>query len=260
MIPVFVISLPDSTCRRKMVSASLRELGLEFSFFDAVDGRSGLGQDSESKVDRAGAIKTGRLLADAEFACALSHLNVYRLIVDSGIEYALILEDDAIPFPDLVRYLEEKKYRNLDLTQLHFNRVIYVRRWGSRELIAGYRLYFRLPCVQVTSAVAYVISNRAARFFLKHALPVRKEADWPDCIEMLIASKQAGIVYPKLVGHPPLAPGQSIINLYGSKDFENDVINVKKKRRILGIYVPPWPKMVASYKRAPKKIKEKRLF
>ena len=250
MIPVFVISLPDCTGRRETISNSLNDLGIGFEFVDAVDGRHGLDADNEMRIDRQAAKKAGRHLTDAEFACALSHINVYGRIVQENIAYALVLEDDAIPYPDLVRYLKDEMFWPLDITQLHFN-VARVNRWGSREVFGTYRLYFRLPKLKVASTNGYVVSNYAARLFLKYGYPVSREADWPQCIEMLIAQKRCGLIYPKLIGHPH-GNEQSVINNYGRKMD-------KEKRRLFGIYIPPRQKLFDSYVRAPRKIFSKYL-
>ena len=90
MIPVFVLSLPDCHDRRARVSAALDGLGLPFEFVDAVDGRRGLPPEYESQIDRPLAQKKGGILSDAEFACALSHINIYRRIVSENIDYALV--------------------------------------------------------------------------------------------------------------------------------------------------------------------------
>ncbi len=51
MIPIFVISLPDSLERRENVSERLGALGLPFEFIDAVDGRKRLPPEFEVMVD-----------------------------------------------------------------------------------------------------------------------------------------------------------------------------------------------------------------
>ena len=135
MIPVFVLSLPDCHDRRARVSAALDGLGLPFEFVDAVDGRRGLPPEYESQIDRPLAQKKGGILSDAEFACALSHINIYRRIVSENIDYALVLEDDAVPQPDLARYLAGKHYEGASLTQLVCNRrTAYVRRSVARKV------------------------------------------------------------------------------------------------------------------------------
>ena len=203
MIPVFVISLPDCRDRRATVSAALDGLGLPFQFADAVDGRQGLPPECESQIDRAATRRKGRILTDAEFACALSHISVYRRIVSEGIDHALVLEDDVIPQPDLVGYLAEKRYGGASLTQIgQSSPKIYVRRSGAKHLFDGYMSHLRAPLMKVAGATGYVISNRAARHFTDNALPVTKEADWPDCVEALIARRECRVVSPPLRGAP----------------------------------------------------------
>ena len=95
-IPILVISLPDSTDRRKAITARLDALSLPFEFVDAVDGRNGIPDECKPMVDRQGAVSFMlHPLSDAEFGCALSHLAAYKRVVDDGIPHALILEDDA---------------------------------------------------------------------------------------------------------------------------------------------------------------------
>ena len=96
-IPVFVVSLPDCIDRREVIARALHHLGIEFEFVDAVDGRHGLDPQYEDQIDRVATRRAGRILSDAEFACALSHISVYQRIVLENIAYALILEDDAVP-------------------------------------------------------------------------------------------------------------------------------------------------------------------
>ncbi len=252
MIPVFVISLPDCHDRRARVSAALDGLGLPFAFVDAVDGRRGLPPEYESQIDRPKAKEPGKILSDAiqtdaEFACALSHIEIYRRIVSRNIDYALVLEDDAVPQPDLVRYLAGKHYHGASLTQLtHYDR-IYVRRSGARSVFDNYRSYLRAPMMKVTGAFGYVISHRAAKHFVENALPIACAADWPDCIETLIADRECRVVSPSLVRHE----GASILDAAGRTNRE--------KRRFIGLYIPPFRNMANSLKRTPLKLFCKRL-
>ncbi len=252
-IPVFVISLPDCTDRRDSISKALRQLGIEFEFVDAVDGRHGLDPQYEDQIDRVAAQRAGHILSDSEFACALSHLTIYRRIVSKNIAYALILEDDAIPSPQLIDFLTGRYYHNADLTQLYYSRA-YVRYQGTQHLLGCYTSYLHAPRLKVTGAVAYTISFQAALHFVKYALPVNREADWPLCIQDLIAKQQCRVIYPSLVGHPPVEQKQqqSVLSNYGRT--EN-----KENRRFLGMYIPPFRRMVESWGRAPYKLFAKRL-
>ncbi len=252
MIPVFVISLPDCHDRRARVSAALDGLGLPFAFVDAVDGRRGLPPEYESQIDRPLAHELGRNLSDAEFACALSHINVYRRIVSRNIDYALVLEDDAVPEPDLARYLSGKHYQDASLEQLvcHNRMIAYVRRSGAKSVFGGYRSSLRAPMMKVSGASGYVISRRAAKHFIENALPIACAADWPDCIETLIAHRECRLIAPSLVRHEDR--GVSLISQGGRK-------RNKERRRFLGGYIPPFRAMANSYRRAPLKLFCKRL-
>ena len=105
VINVFVISLIDSVGRREAISRYLNILEIPFEFVDAIDGRHGLPSEYENQIDRDAAIKKAVFMSDVEFACALSHMKTYRKIIDENIQWALIMEDDAIPSYELVAYL-----------------------------------------------------------------------------------------------------------------------------------------------------------
>ena len=93
---VFVISLQDAVRRRDRLIGQLNSAGLDYEIFDAVDGRQGLPSAYEHMVDRKAMIaEFGRVLTDAECACAISHQLVYNEIIKRGLKGAVILEDDA---------------------------------------------------------------------------------------------------------------------------------------------------------------------
>ena len=237
-IPVFVVSLPDCTDRRDTISKSLANLGIEFEFVDAVDGRYGLDPQYEDQIDRTAAQRRGRILSDAEFACALSHILIYRRIVSENIAYALILEDDALPSSKLVEFLAGGYYREADLIQLYSTRA-WVRRRGAKRLLTTHTSYLRTPRLNVACAVAYTVSNQAAFHLATHAIPVNKEADWPWCLEDLIAKRQCRVIAPSLVGQASDNGGVSLIHAHGRRKRED-------RRRIFGIAIPPFRRLVES--------------
>ena len=197
MIPVIVLSLSDCHGRRSRISKILNELNIEFEFFEGIDGRVSLPTEWESQIDR---VNTERMLSDAEYACALSHINIYRHIVEMGYEYVLMLADDHTPQADLVHYLNAEYYKDAELTQLRCSRA-YVSRKDIRNLWGCYKSYLRIPNMNVTGSCAVVISKKAASHFVSNALPINKEADWPECIEDMVAEKKCRVVHPPLVHH-----------------------------------------------------------
>ena len=227
----------DSTDRREKVAKHLKALSLPFEWVDAVDGRGGLPSEYESMVDRrrTSATLTGAL-CDPEIACALSHLAACRRIVESNMPWALILEDDAIPLPDLPRYLETRHHEAFDLVSLFCSKTYVHPGRAIPVSLGGYRSF---PCelgVPVKGAVAYILSQAGAKHLLAKALPVASVADWPDCTEDFKARERWHVVQPRLFEHEALK--LSIIGLERNP----------MKRRFLGIYVPPFAKISASWK------------
>ena len=246
MIHVFVISLTDSVGRREAISRYLNILEIPFEFVDAIDGRHGLPSEYENQIDRDAAIKKAVFLSDAEFACALSHMKTYRKIIDESIQWALIMEDDAIPSYELVAYLEGSHFEGAELTQLIYGIPTYVRRRGKKQIFGKYRSYLRSIAGKAPAAVGYVISNKAAHYILENGVPVNSQADWPECVGKIIQENNFRIVYPQLIYHSNERSG-SILLKHGNNIY-------KIKNRILGIYIPPMNYIMRSIKRAPRKL------
>lgn len=255
MIPVFVISLPDCKGRREKIAASLDDLGIKFEFVDAVDGREGLPPEYEVQIDREAARKAGRIMCDAEFACALSHIKVYRRIVADNIDHAVVLEDDAIPTPQLAEYLSGAFYRDSDMTHLGYLKTrIYVRRGGVKQLVGNHKSYLSTSLKPICGAYGYIVSREAAKHFIE-LNPVIDRQSWLN-VETLVSERKYRIVSPALVLHPPLFDeGQSLLDKAGRvPDFVPS-----RKRRFIGIYVPPFRKIVGSNARGWRKLIYRRL-
>lgn len=195
--PIFVISLADASERRAAISAQLDALGLRGEIVDAVDGRAGLPARYQAMVDRPGTFATfGRRMTDGEYACALSHLGLYRRIRDEGLPGAIVLEDDAILGPAFARFLQGRAYRLGDLIQMdHYYGYIW-KYWGRRRTGLGFELarWSQNSCL----TTAYSISARAAAYILDHALPLRATADWPCDLRAM----RPMLTLPRIVDHP----------------------------------------------------------
>ncbi|MCI5059977.1 MAG: glycosyltransferase family 25 protein [Alphaproteobacteria bacterium] len=130
-IPVYVISLKGSDDRRARIEREFEAIGLEFEFFDAVDGR-GFDVPNHPEYDAARRRRYfGKDLTGGELGCTLSHKHLYQKMVDEGIERALLFEDDVIlregflavlkslencPVPyDMIRFLGSPKLERLKM-------------------------------------------------------------------------------------------------------------------------------------------------
>ena len=180
--PIFVISLADSLDRRKGIAENLSSLGLAFEFFDAVDGRAGAPalRDAERwrNDGREVAVHYGRRLNSMELACYLSHLRLIRRCLESGLETALVLEDDMCAGADLPALLSElcSAPRPWELVRLHQVRF----GGGAREVAAllGGRYVLARPRARVLlSAGGYLVSRQGMRRLASWLSDIRMPID-----------------------------------------------------------------------------------
>lgn len=103
MIPIHIINLPHRTDRKEKLLSELKRHKVEnYVFADAVNGAD---LDIEAMVARGDVDFSHRQLKRGEYGCYLSHLNVYKKILDSDEEVHLILEDDVYFVPGFVKKL-----------------------------------------------------------------------------------------------------------------------------------------------------------
>ena len=205
---LYVISLPKDNPRRAQIAGALDNLGLTAQFIDAVDGRNGLPTQWEAHVDRAGTKAfSGRVLSDAEYACALSHRIAYAEFLASGAKWAVVLEDDALIDENFVRFLREGAYRAAPMLLLHHANA---RVYAGAPILPGYDA---LPlAMSPFMAAAYSVDRNAAQALLQALTPVRSTADWP----LDLSALGACAIDPQVVGHPPMGTGSNLAQTRGT--------------------------------------------
>ncbi len=182
MIQIFVISLSRSQDRRTAVVNQMQRLGIEFTFWDAVDGKI-LTKDELKYVDFQLAEKTcGHILSLGEVGCALSHIRLYEYMVKNGIDRAIVLEDD-IHLHGHFKNIVDKAIRccRADIIFLHHGKA---KSWPLKpNLVEGYRLArYITPSKSSTrgvlSTAGYILTLEGARKLLSKAYPVRMPSDY----------------------------------------------------------------------------------
>jgi glycosyl transferase family 25 len=120
----------------------------------------------------------GRSLTPGEFGCSLSHLGLYRRLLASGLEEAVILEDDVIPDPMFPEFLRTRHRLSERCELVHFHTGLPRTPhsiWGARAVSDRHR------CVRLTipmsGSFAYLIRRSAAEKLLASGDPVRVPAD-----------------------------------------------------------------------------------
>lgn len=88
---VFIINLKESSERRLKMQAQLDKTELKYEFINAVNGKD----LSNTELKEIVYDYPNCMLSKGEIGCALSHLAIYKKMVNENIEQAFVLEDDA---------------------------------------------------------------------------------------------------------------------------------------------------------------------
>ncbi|MDQ2719738.1 MAG: glycosyltransferase family 25 protein [Bacteroidota bacterium] len=190
IIKIYIINLKRSTERRSEMIRKLDILGLEYEFFEAIDGKN-LPQETLDKIKaQPYSFKKAfnREMTAGEIGCAMSHLNLYQKIIRDEIEYALILEDD-IDFDEQLQLIvsniktREVLKNKFDLVLLGYsaNGIDYRKAadaswFGERKM--SDHISFRIPTVWYWSTIGYLISDSAAKKLLAQGSLPRMPADF----------------------------------------------------------------------------------
>lgn len=85
----FVISLKSATKRREHIENEFSKHNLNFSFFDAITPKNAL-----LLADNFGLTVNSQNLTSGELACLISHISIWKKIVEEKIAHTAIFEDD----------------------------------------------------------------------------------------------------------------------------------------------------------------------
>lgn len=205
----FVISLKHQVQKRAFMQEQLDRFGIDFEFFDAVNGRELSDEDKSlcSFGDSTILTCTGNhrvridcALSPGEIGCALSHLKVYQQVATwltderNADTVAVILEDDAVINEDTVLALN-----SLDVITETWEVVQFSEHVGIKNLPWRKHYYFdrehgfyfarvgwhnkRLDAIlnlrrMVGRTACYVIKPQAAQKLVELGFPVRMPSDY----------------------------------------------------------------------------------
>jgi glycosyl transferase family 25 len=182
-VHAYVINLVRSPDRRAHIAAELSRTTQPYEFVEGVDGRE-LDLSDISLVDpavvRDGSFRRGAGGAGAA-GCALSHLKVYRKVVEDGRPQGLVLEDDTTLPKDLAELADaigrQTEGAEVVLLNFHSARPCRVAREQGDALPGRREIVKPVDLGQPHSAGAYVITAQACERMSRTVLPVRVPAD-----------------------------------------------------------------------------------
>lgn len=160
---IFVVNLERAADRREAILRHLGELGLEAEILPAVEG---------VKVDRA-TLGPGAEpgLSNGEVGCYLSHLRFWQIVVERRLPHAIVLEDDVVCSPSLMRVAREAAALMPPFDAVRLSALQPIRGIPVATLSGGEQLI--LPTKHPSGTQGYMVSLEGARRLLA-AIPVPK--------------------------------------------------------------------------------------
>ena len=183
MLQIRIISLQRAVERRQHVQEQLEPLGLNYRIIDAVDGKLLPKSEIEQIYDAVSAQSIrGKNLSSAEIGCALSHIRLYREIVDAGIDAMLIMEDDIVVNKSIVSALDNYHLFPDGWDMIFFGcdprRAILKSIPCGKTFSDGFELKHARGTGPVTLTHAYAISNHGAAKLLNMTSSIHKPIDY----------------------------------------------------------------------------------
>lgn len=166
----YVISAKQATDRRKAMEEHFAQWGLQPNFFEAIMGNTLTEGQLKEAVDDHGLLMVG------EIGCSLSHLGVYKKLLESKEPYALVMEDDARLNQEFFTLIPAiKKFMN-SLNEPAVL-ILYKIKGHTKEVYKLDNSNAVLHALAGSGAHGYIINRKAAENLLEAQTPVKFEID-----------------------------------------------------------------------------------
>ena len=166
----FTIAFADATDRRQVMTERLGGLGFDVVFIDAVRGADIKPADKAHYISDKRRYYANAPFQDNALGCALSHHKAWQALIDSGADYGLIFEDDALPLIDKEAMAAITAQLAAHAQQLDVVFLAMRRQNRPRQHIASLGASCRLSVLNYHDfgSEAYFITKAAAQKLLAH--------------------------------------------------------------------------------------------
>lgn len=176
-IKILVINLDSNITRWESIVTQCKQLELSPLRVPAIRG-SLLTNKEKSKIYdlKANLEKYDKVLNDGEIGCYLSHIRCWEHIVEQQLDFALVLEDDAILTSDIIKYLEKIANFSTDWDYIKLSR-------GSKTKMAlehlelGDGLSLNKVLKLPSTTTGQLVSLSGAIKLLAHSYPISRPVD-----------------------------------------------------------------------------------
>ena len=182
---IFVVSLSRVEVRTKYITAHLNSLGVDYELIDAIDYLNLSPADFNVLADQA-AVQLNPFLTKGVIACSLSHVKIYKHIVENNVDISLVIEDDAELPKNIKKLLEivgQKIKKDEIIALSYFNHhqakeSTDLSKHERKPAGAGCELVYPVDLHDIASSMAYVITKEVARKMIDIVMPVSVQTDY----------------------------------------------------------------------------------
>ncbi|MDE4453839.1 glycosyltransferase family 25 protein [Psychrobacter sp. DAB_AL62B] len=159
-----VISLKTATDRRHHIEQEFQKNHVEFGFFDALTPDAAKSYAKKLSINFEESDLTG-----GELACLMSHVSIWKKMIDEGIPYLAVFEDDVYLGEDAEYLLNTidwiKPEWNIIKTETVNDKIILSS--DKHAVIAGKRYIAQLKSIHLGSG-SYILSLRGAKLYFDY--------------------------------------------------------------------------------------------
>lgn len=169
LMKIFAINLKREPVKLAHIIQECEKYDLDIDIITAIDGKE---LPSDYLINNIYDYPNCELTL-GEIGCALSHINLYKKIVEQKLPYAMIIEDDAQLNDKLPIFITEFEKSNTKKgIFLLTGDFCYIK--NHKFKLGDFDLY---PVVTALRTTGYIITLDAAKKLIKFLMPIRYEAD-----------------------------------------------------------------------------------
>ncbi|MDD3327073.1 MAG: glycosyltransferase family 25 protein [Zoogloea sp.] len=154
---IFVLNLERALERRESMLQHLSSLGIEAEILPAVEGARLPASSLPAGTDAR--------LSPGEIGCYLSHVRFWEIVVERGLEHAIVLEDDVRCSPSMLQVAEDVAALGMPFDAVRLSALNPIRGLDITTLPHGGKLV--LPNKNPSGTQGYMVTLEGARHLLE---------------------------------------------------------------------------------------------
>ena len=173
-IEIWVINLPKDTDRRERMDRQLKELGLNYTLFEAINGKE-MAEELAPRVNKPAYRRNmGTAILPGKMGVYASHLSVWERFLGGACKAALIFEDDVIFHDNFLEALDCALEHASDWDLIRFN-CIRAKLPVTQKHIGPFKMNAYIG--PFTGNAAYLIKRETAQKVMKNIWPQTRALD-----------------------------------------------------------------------------------